>query len=202
MQKLKLLPLIFIIFNLMSCADTPGEPDAPPTNNQEAGKKDVTDAQTAVPVKPDVTTGSDLNDSKDQRKDITKHGISQPGSEQTPSPLNDPDNILSNKTIYFDFDSDFLSEETRNILRAHAEYLSKNPNVSVILEGHCDERGSREYNLALGDRRSNSVNEFLEILGASEGQMENVSYGEEKPIELGHDESAWKRNRRVEIIYK
>lgn len=116
-------------------------------------------------------------------------------------PLDDPSSALSQRTIYFEYDSSEVSEEGREILAAHAAYLASNPGVSLVLEGHGDERGSREYNIALGERRAMAVRTLMLFLGAMEDQLQTVSYGEEKPVALGHDEAAWRLNRRVELIY-
>ena len=115
--------------------------------------------------------------------------------------LTDPTSPLSQRTIYFEYDSAEVSAEGREILAAHAAYLANNPGVNLVLEGHGDERGSREYNIALGERRAMAVRTLMLFLGALEDQLQTVSYGEEKPVALGHDEGAWRLNRRVELIY-
>ena len=117
------------------------------------------------------------------------------------SALDDPSSLLANRVIYFDFDSDAVRADFRDVIAAHAEYLAANPGAVVTLEGHADERGSREYNLALGERRALSVRRQMTLLGASAQQLNAVSYGEERPADRGHDESAYALNRRVEIIY-
>ncbi|HSR63038.1 MAG TPA: peptidoglycan-associated lipoprotein Pal [Gammaproteobacteria bacterium] len=117
------------------------------------------------------------------------------------SELDDPDSPLSVRVIYFEYDSSEVRPEYREIVEAHANYLANNPGTSVTLEGHADERGSREYNLALGERRAQAIQQQLTLLGASPGQIRTVSYGEERPAVDGHDESAYSQNRRVEIIY-
>lgn len=117
------------------------------------------------------------------------------------SPLDDPESPLSTRVIYFDFDSSEIRSEFQEAIQAHAQYLGANPDTVVTLEGHADERGSREYNLALGERRANAVRRQLVLLGASAGQIRTVSYGEERPVADGHDERAWALNRRVEIVY-
>lgn len=122
-------------------------------------------------------------------------------AETMMDPLNDPSSQLSVRIIYFAYDSADVRPEFRPAIEAHAKYLAANPNVIVTLEGHADERGSREYNLALGENRANSVKRQLSLLGASAGQIRTVSYGEERPAADGHDESAWSQNRRVVIIY-
>ncbi|MBS8238905.1 peptidoglycan-associated lipoprotein Pal [Marinobacter lipolyticus] len=105
-------------------------------------------------------------------------------------------------TFYFDFDTAEIKPEAREVLVAHARYLESNPNQQVRLEGHGDERGTKEYNLALGERRANAVERFLIVNGASRGQLETVSYGEEKPAVMGSNESAWAQNRRVELVFE
>lgn len=120
---------------------------------------------------------------------------------QTVDDLNDPNSHLSVRIIYFAYDSSEIRPEFRPAIEAHAEYLANNPDTIVTLEGHTDERGSREYNLALGESRADSVKRQLTLLGASAGQIRNVTYGEERPEVDGHDESAWSQNRRVLILY-
>jgi peptidoglycan-associated lipoprotein len=115
--------------------------------------------------------------------------------------LRDPNNPLSKRVIYFDFDSDAIRDEFRGLIDAHAGFLKSNGAARIILQGHTDERGSRDYNLALGQRRSESVRQALGLLGVQNEQVETVSLGEEKPIQEGHDEAAWKQNRRAEIHY-
>lgn len=117
------------------------------------------------------------------------------------SPLDDPQSPLYIRVIYFEYDSSDIRSEYRAAVEAHAQYLANNPNTIINLEGHADERGSREYNLALGEQRANSIKRQMVLLGASAGQIRVVSYGEERPVIDGHDESSWAQNRRVEIIY-
>jgi peptidoglycan-associated lipoprotein len=116
-------------------------------------------------------------------------------------PLDNPEGFLAQRVIYFDFDSDRIRQADRPVLEAHAEYLASDANASVTLEGHADERGSREYNVGLGERRAAAVRRVLTLLGTSDGHVRTVSYGEERPAALGHDESAWSQNRRVELHY-
>ncbi len=115
--------------------------------------------------------------------------------------LDQVDSPLANRTIYFDFDSAKISDESLAVLEAHGNFISGNGDVNVRLEGHTDERGSREYNIALGDRRAQSVRRVLLFQGASVDQVDTVSYGEEQPAMLGHEETAWSKNRSVELIY-
>lgn len=116
--------------------------------------------------------------------------------------LKDPASLLSSRVITFDFDSTAIREEFRPLIEAHAVYLKDNKTAKAILQGHTDERGSREYNLALGQRRAESVQQALSLLGVDLQQLEAVSLGEEKPLAEGHDEAAWQQNRRAEIYYQ
>jgi len=106
------------------------------------------------------------------------------------------------RTFYFDFDKSDIKAESKDALMAHAKLLASSPNVKVEVEGHCDERGTTEYNMALGERRAKAVASFLVVNGASADQIETVSFGEERPAELGQTESAWAQNRRAVINYK
>ncbi len=109
--------------------------------------------------------------------------------------------LLDSKTIYFDFDSSQIKSDYNAILAAHAKYLSSNPSVRVRLEGNTDERGTREYNIGLGERRAQVVRQALMLQGVADAQITTVSYGEERPAVTGHAEAAWSKNRRVEIVY-
>ncbi len=124
------------------------------------------------------------------------------GGGFTGSPLDDPNSLLSNRVVYFDYDQSVILQPDRPIIEAHGRYLADNPGATITLEGHADERGSREYNIALGEARANAVRQLMALLGASGSQVRTVSYGEERPAVEGHDESAWSQNRRVEIIYR
>ncbi len=116
--------------------------------------------------------------------------------------LDQVDSPIAARVIYFEFDSAKVTDDSLKLLEAHGDFIASQGNVNVTLSGHADERGSREYNIALGDRRAQSVRRILLFQGASSDQIESVSYGEEQPAVLGHDESAWSKNRRVELIYQ
>ena len=118
------------------------------------------------------------------------------------NPLKDPGNILSRRSVYFDFDSNLVKDEYRPLVTAHARYLQQNPSTKMRIEGNADERGSREYNIALGQRRSEAVKQTMQLLGARAEQIESVSFGEEKPKATGHDEASWAENRRGDIVYQ
>ena len=123
------------------------------------------------------------------------------GAEWTGHPLDDPASPLSSRVIYFDLDRSDVKLEFHEVILAHAEYLANNVNVAITLEGHGDERGTREYNLGLGERRAKAVRQLLIAGGASDSQIHLISYGEEQPAAMGHDETAWAQNRRVVLVY-
>jgi peptidoglycan-associated lipoprotein len=131
----------------------------------------------------------------------TGEGMEQ-GKAFQGNPLDDPNSLLAKRVIYFDFDKSAIKDEFRDIIAAHAKYLADNPNATVTVEGHTDERGTREYNLALGERRAAAVKQMLILQGAAASQINTISYGEERPAALGHDEQAWALNRRAELVYK
>ena len=110
--------------------------------------------------------------------------------------------FLAERTVYFAFDSSTISADDEAIVRAHARYMSRHPDSRVVLEGHTDERGSREYNIGLGERRSQSVRRMLLAQGVSSDQIETVSFGEEQPADMRSNEEAWALNRRVEFVYE
>lgn len=118
------------------------------------------------------------------------------------NPLTDPNNVLSQRSVYFDFDKYNVKDEFRPMVEAHAAYLTSHKDVKVILQGNADDRGSREYNLALGQRRADAVRKALNLLNVAEAQIEAVSFGEEKPKATGSDEAAWAQNRRADVVYQ
>jgi peptidoglycan-associated lipoprotein len=117
------------------------------------------------------------------------------------NPLKDPGNILSKRSIYYDYDSSVVKDEFKPLVTAHARYLTQNRSARMVIQGNTDERGSREYNIALGQRRADSVKQMLLLLGAQEAQIESVSFGEEKPRATGKDEPSYSENRRSDIVY-
>lgn len=131
---------------------------------------------------------------------VTTSGAAGSGSFGNSS-LDDPNSPLAQRVIYFEYDSAEITMDGQDLLVHHAGYLVANPTVHVTLEGHTDERGSREYNIALGDRRALSVQRILELNGVAPEQVTVVSYGEEKPAAEGNSEAAWRLNRRVELLY-
>ncbi|SNB46886.1 peptidoglycan-associated lipoprotein Pal [Geobacter sp. DSM 9736] len=136
---------------------------------------------------------------------VAEEGISPGTVGETPLAERDDlraEQLRTLEAVYFSFDSFTLTKEARDILYRNAGWLEKNPQVNVQLEGHTDERGSGEYNLALGEKRALSAQKYLRTLGIAEDRLSVISYGEEKPAASGHDETAWSRNRRVEFVIK
>lgn len=126
----------------------------------------------------------------------------QPATAQPQQPV-DPDAKLREiRTLYFAFDSAELDAQSLKIAKAHGRYLLANPGIRLRLEGHTDERGTREYNVALGERRAKAVERVMLLQGVNRSQLSTISYGEENPVDLGHNEAAWAKNRRVEIQYR
>ena len=133
----------------------------------------------------------------------------EPAPPPPPPRVDDDDNPVNpstgrplGRTFYFEFDQSRLSERDLRVLAMHADYLRDFRNRSIVIEGHCDERGTREYNLALGERRAQAVESYLTSAGVRASQIDTVSYGEERPEDPGHDESAWAKNRRAEMTYR
>lgn len=135
-----------------------------------------------------------------ERDDVTTERLN-PRDFTNPQNLDNPESLLSQRVIYFDFDRANVRPEYVEILEAHAAYVRSNSSARVILEGHTDERGSREYNLGLGERRGNSARDLLSAEGVASRQVEVVSYGEERPVCRASNDDCWDRNRRVEIVY-
>jgi peptidoglycan-associated lipoprotein len=171
MSKYKLLVVTFLVASLAGCASQ-DIPDPEPT---------------------DTTMGSDTGASTD--------GVGGGGLGEGEAIDYDPSQGELTNVIYFDFDSSELRPEDADMVSRHAMQLSDNAGISVRLEGHADERGSREYNIGLGERRAQTVRRMLLIQGASAAQISTVSFGEERPAAFGNDENSWSQNRRVEIKY-
>jgi peptidoglycan-associated lipoprotein len=184
MEKLLIGALLLAL--LAGCA-------AAPTKEQEGAP--VEDRKPAI--------AADQPPAKPAEKQAEKPALVKPFVEKpvAVSPLKDPANILSKRSIYFDYDSNLVKDEYKPIVTAHAQYLRQNPSARVRIEGHADERGSREYNLALGQRRAEAVKQMMQLLGVQAAQIETVSFGEEKPRCTEQAESCWWQNRRGDIVY-
>ena len=160
-----------------------------PVSEQEpAGVEERQPAQPGAQTQP-VKPGSVA------RVDLT-------GKPAIKSPLTDPASILSRRSIFYELDAYDVKGQYKDLVEAHARYLRDNPKSKMLIQGNTDERGSREYNVGLGQRRSDGVKKMLLLLGAREEQIESVSLGEEKPRAEGHDEQAWSQNRRSDMLYQ
>jgi peptidoglycan-associated lipoprotein len=154
-----------------------------------------TDTKTDAPV----SDRSAVSQPTPSASSTTSRPTAQPAV--TGNPLRDPSNILSKRSVFFDYDSNQVKDEYKGMVQAHSRYLGDKRDSKIRIEGNCDERGSREYNLALGQRRAESVKKMMTVLGVGDGRIETVSFGEEKPMAPGHDEQAWSQNRRADIKY-
>jgi len=146
------------------------------------------------------TTATDTTTTK-PTTDVTTAAAPDPRDYTDARNFDNSESLLSKRVIYFDFDKSEVKSEYRSIVAAHAAYISAHSSARVTLEGHTDERGTREYNLGLGERRGNSVSGLLSAAGAMGTQLDVVSYGEERPVCRVSDENCWWQNRRVEIVY-
>ncbi len=187
----KLLSSLVLALMLAACKSTPmvDKPAAVEDKSPVA-------ASTAKPAEAAPAPAADTAAVKEVVID------SNAGANSNNNPLKDPNNILSKRQVYFDYDSDAVKAEYRPLVEAHAKYLLANRAAKVILQGNTDERGSREYNLSLGQRRSVSVKKSLNLLGVQDGQIETVSFGEEKATAACADDACSQQNRRVDIVYE
>ena len=149
-------------------------------------------------------TEGEMDTGMEDTSTVTTGGAASTSGTGNPGGLSDREmaernNALNMTIFYFEFDRSDLSAEARAALVHHADYLKSNPTVSYRLEGHADERGTREYNLALGERRAQAIERYLQVQGVPARQLETISYGEENPVAMGSTESAYARNRRVEL---
>ena len=158
--------------------------------------------ETGVTTTPPATTGG-VTSGGATTSGVTGSGITgaPAGGGMSSSALKDPRNILSRRNVYFDYDQFTVKDEFRPLVEAHAKYLQANRSARVILQGNTDERGTREYNIALGQKRADAVKNMMLLYGATEVQIETVSFGKEKPRREGHDETSWAENRRVDIVH-
>ncbi len=168
---------------LAACAGGPVDEQSPAgVEERQPGAQPGAQTQ---PVKPGGVTRLDLT--------------AKPGAK---SPLTDPGSILSRRSIFYDLDNYDVKDQYKELVDAHARYLRDNPRSKMLIQGNTDERGGREYNVGLGQRRSEGVKRMLLLLGAKEEQVESVSLGEEKPRAEGQNEAAWSQNRRSDILYQ
>ena len=185
-MKKRILGLAIVLFALGGCATEPKSTSAEST--QPAVESATTTSATE--------TGGET--SMGSSAESSGLGAAEPVQMD---PLDDPSSPLARRVVYFDFDKSVIRPEFRDQIVAHGEYLGNHPGRRLRLEGHCDERGTRAYNLALGERRAKAVRDLLLLTGASLSQIEAISYGEERPAVQGHNEAAWSKNRRVVFDY-
>jgi peptidoglycan-associated lipoprotein len=171
---------------MAGCPAKPPKPAAPVTTSVP-----VTSAPSSTNPIP-ASSGS-------QNSGVATVNTDRPAT--TGGALGPPGALGAQRVIYFDYDSSEIRNEFIDVIAAHGRFLASNATVRVRLEGHSDERGSREYNIALGERRAQTVKRALALQGVQESQVALVSYGEERPAATGSDENAWTKNRRVEIVY-
>jgi peptidoglycan-associated lipoprotein len=171
---------------LAACSSTPTKEQAPAAVEERTPASQEAPAPAPGPS-PKVTT-------------IERNAA--PAGKPLTDPLKDPNNILAKRSVFFDYDSSVVKDEFKPVVTAHADYLKQNKAKKLTIQGNTDERGSREYNLALGQRRADAVKQMMTLLGASDSQIETVSFGEEKPKAEGKDEESYAQNRRDDIVYE
>ena len=186
----KTLLVLAISATLLSACSSDDEKDLGLTDGSQTAAAGINDASTSG-----FNNGSNLSGS-------AMGGLGGMGANGMGPEFSDPNNPLSKQTIYFMLDSSQVQQDFVPVIAAPSQYLQNNPGQRMVLEGHGDERGSREYNIALGEQRAKSVASMMKAQGVAENQLEIVSYGEEKPAAFGHDESSWELNRRVELVYQ
>ncbi|PHS69916.1 MAG: peptidoglycan-associated lipoprotein [Methylophaga sp.] len=193
---MKLLKLTVVLFSLiwLSACDTIGGTKEASIDGDDVIVEDRNAESSGV--EGENVAGSDFDDGAGAETQVIVGEEQYLGDE-----LDDPASPLSNRVVYFEYDSSAVRFEDQAVLEAHAAYLGENPNVTIRLEGHTDNRGSREYNLALGERRALGIRQILMLQGASIQQFQVTSFGEERPAIDGDDDDALQQNRRVELIY-
>ena len=184
----KLFMALAISMALVACKSTPMKPATVEDKSPSAS--------TSGNTKPTTDSGADTNAIKEAQIDSNASG------DDKNNPLKDPNNILSKRNIYFDYDSDAVKAEYRPIVEAHGKYLLAHPNTKMVVQGNTDERGTREYNLSLGQRRSVAVKKAFNLLGVKDSQIETVSYGEEKAVQNCGNEDCFAKNRRADVVYE
>jgi|SRR5829696_9161957 len=180
---------------LAACSSTPENQNAAPVDDRAVG---------AVPGGPG-STSSPAGSGSPSGLAIPPGGSlasAQPSTGGRPTALTDPSNILSKRSVFYDYDSYVIKDDYRPLIEAHGRYLRDNRNAQVVVQGNTDERGGREYNLALGHKRAESVKRALGIMGVQDQQVETVSFGKEKPRNPESNEAAWAQNRRSDIVYR
>ena len=180
----RLMMMLVVVGVLVGCSSTPDEQKPAAIEDRQPT---IADTKPVAPPKksaPEATT-----------KPVTPQSVAV-------DPLKDPSNILSRRSIFFDYDQFVVKEEFKPVVAAHAKYLSSHREARATIQGNTDERGSREYNLALGQKRADAVKQMMTLMGAPAAQIETVSFGEEKPRAQGSSEQAYAENRRADIVHQ
>ncbi len=171
------------------------------TTSPDVNAKPLDNPAAETPVAADAAPKAEAAATAEATPAPTAAAVATPPAE-TSDPLNDPASPLYKRSVYFPFDVDTVQEADKVTIKAHGAYLAAHPDKKVRVEGNTDERGSSEYNLALGQHRANNTKKALVLAGAKAEQIESISFGEEKPLAAGHDEASWSQNRRSDIKYK
>ena len=192
----KLIRIAALALLVAACSTTPDQ-KVPVDDRNPLGSS-------TTPGGPDTTTNAADRGNLSGSALLPPPGTATPdsGAARGRTPLNDPANILSKRSVYYDYDSFIIKDEFKALIEAHGRYLRDNRAARVIVQGNTDERGGSEYNLALGHKRAESVKRMLSLLGVSDAQIETVSFGKEKPRNAGHDEAAFAENRRSDLVYQ
>lgn len=177
MRTVSLLSAVSLVLLLAACGSQPPAPEQSPSG---------VESRTPAAVAPAPAPTTSKIDNFDP---------------MSVAALKDPRSPLSKRSVYFDFDSYIVKDEFQSLLTTHAKFLAANPSMKMLIQGNADERGSREYNLALAQKRADAVKKALALLGIAEGQMESVSLGEEKPVCTESTEECWAQNRRGDMLY-
>lgn len=198
MNKIVFLPIILGFLFFAGCSSSKVKDDNVQTKSNDSG------ATTGIVGKGDgsnVVTSDTQGDNSNFNYLPNTNNDPNNTDDITLAGLGDPNNLLSQRVIYFDYDKSAIRPEYMVLINTHAKLLAKFPSLKMRLEGHADERGSREYNVALSEARSQSVKRIMGLQGAQSAQMRTIGFGEEVPVVRGHNQDSWQKNRRVEIKY-
>ena len=177
-NTIRVVPMVTVALLLAACGSTPTTAPTPAPVSDTSQK----------PTPPTASTGSPSTSAVSPARPMLIEPLAQ--------------GVLAGRSVYFDYDSNAVKDDAQSLVQAHAKFMMENTGSRIVLEGNTDERGSREYNLSLGQRRADAVKQVMSVVGVQAGRIETVSFGEEKPKSAGHDEAAWKQNRRADIVYK
>jgi len=200
--RLFLVGLVILAFGLdIGCAKKTIRSDSPvyTPSRVEPGPAEAR-PEAAAPEKEKKLAEESLREESLREKALREKALQEEAARREAAAREAASKSVSLEPVFFDFDQWSIREDQKEVMAKNSQWLKSNPNVKVRLEGHCDERGTAEYNLALGQKRAEGVKSFLEGLGISSQRMATVSYGEERPLDPGHNEAAWVKNRRVDIV--